>query len=149
MRFYSWNVNGIRAAIKKGFWDWFHSLDADIVCLQEVRALPEQVDVDLPGWKVHWNPAEKKGYSGTAIFSRAPLVEVTRGLGVKKYDGEGRVITAELEDCFLVNVYTPNAQRDLARRARRVPREPSGQIASDTHRPRGHRRERSPSRSSS
>jgi exodeoxyribonuclease-3 len=115
MRLYSWNVNGIRAAIKKGFWDWFHSIDADLVCLQEVRAEREQVEIDLPGWEVHWNPAEKKGYSGTAILSRRPLVGVTRGLGVKKYDTEGRVITAELEDYFLVNVYTPNAQRELTR----------------------------------
>ncbi|MCP4678445.1 MAG: exodeoxyribonuclease III [Deltaproteobacteria bacterium] len=115
MKIISWNVNGIRAAIKKGFLDFVELADADILCLQEVRALPEQVDLDIPGYTMHWYPAEKKGYSGTALLSRVEFIDVTRGLGVKKHDNEGRVLTAELPDYYLVTVYTPNSQRGLAR----------------------------------
>ncbi len=115
MKIVSWNVNGIRAAIKKGFLDFVEDVDADILCLQEVRALPEQVDLDVPGYTMHWYPAQKKGYSGTGILSRVEFIEVTRGLGVKKHDNEGRVLTAELPDYYLVTVYTPNSKRGLAR----------------------------------
>ena len=115
MKIISWNVNGIRAALKKGLADYVAASDADIICLQETRALPEQVDVEFHGYEMHWNPAEKKGYSGTAFLTRVDLGNVTRGLGRKKLDTEGRVLTAELEHFFLVNVYTPNAQRGLTR----------------------------------
>ena len=115
MRLYSWNVNGLRAAIKKGFLDWFEATQPDILCLQETKAHPEQVELDLPGYTLHWNSAEKKGYSGTLMISRLPLLSVSNGLGKKKHDSEGRVITAELDNFFLVNVYTPNSQRELGR----------------------------------
>jgi exodeoxyribonuclease-3 len=115
MKIISWNVNGIRAAIKKGFVDYVAGTDADIICLQEVRALPEQVDTEIPGYEMHWYPAEKKGYSGTAFLTRVELGTVTRGLGKKALDTEGRVLTAELDDFYLVTVYTPNAQRGLTR----------------------------------
>jgi len=116
MRLYSWNVNGIRAAIRKGFLDWFEATQPDVLCLQETKALPDQVELELPGkYQLHWNSADKKGYSGTLIISRLPLVSVRNGIGKKKHDREGRVITAELDDFFLVNVYTPNAKRDLSR----------------------------------
>ncbi len=115
MKLISWNVNGIRAAIKKGFSDFVAESDADLICLQEVRALPEQVDVTFPGYEMHWHPAEKKGYSGTAILTRVELLGVDRGMGVKVRDTEGRVLTAELADYFVVTVYTPNSQRGLTR----------------------------------
>jgi exodeoxyribonuclease III len=120
MKIVSWNVNGIRACLKKGFADYLASCDADILCLQEVRALPEQVDFDFPGYETFWNPAEKKGYSGTMVLARTELIDVTTGLGVPELDREGRVLTCELPDWHLVTVYTPNAQRDLARLAYRV-----------------------------
>ncbi len=115
MKIISWNVNGIRAVIKKGFVDYVAGTDADIICLQETRALPEQVDTEIPGYEMHWYPAEKKGYSGTAFLTRVELGKVTRGLGKKALDREGRVLTAELDDFHLVTVYTPNAQRGLTR----------------------------------
>jgi exodeoxyribonuclease-3 len=115
MKIISWNVNGIRAAIKKGFVDYVAGSGADIICLQETRALPEQVDTEIPGYEMHWYPAEKKGYSGTAFLTRVELGKVTRGLGKKALDKEGRVLTAELDDFHLVTVYTPNAQRGLTR----------------------------------
>ncbi len=115
MKIISWNVNGIRAAIKKGFVDYVARSGADIICLQETRALPEQVDTEIPGYEMHWYPAEKKGYSGTAFLTRVELGKVTRGLGKKALDKEGRVLTVELDDFHLVTVYTPNAQRGLAR----------------------------------
>ena len=115
MKLVSWNVNGLRAVIKKGFMDYVHSADADIFCFQETRALPEQVELSIPGYTLHWNPAEKKGYSGTLIASKVGFVDVSRGMGITKHDSEGRIITAELEDIYLVTVYTPNSQRGLAR----------------------------------
>lgn len=115
MKLVSWNVNGIRAAIKKGAVEALESLDADIVCLQEVRALPEQFDLGMNNYNSYWNPAEKKGYSGTGILSRVPFLNVENGMGVSEYDTEGRVITAELDEFYLVTVYTPNSQRGLTR----------------------------------
>jgi len=115
MKLVSWNVNGIRAAIGKGLAGYLAEAGADVYCLQEVRALPDQVDLRVPGYEIHWNPAEKKGYSGTMILSRVPLLGVDRGLGVAEHDREGRVTTAELDGAFLVNVYTPNAGRKLER----------------------------------
>jgi len=116
MKLISWNVNGIRASLKKGFFlDFVESSDADILCLQEMRATPDQVELEIPGYDIHWNPAEKKGYSGTAIVSRADFKNVVNGMGVKEHDTEGRLITAELDDFFLVTVYTPNSGRGLPR----------------------------------
>lgn len=115
MKLVSWNVNGIRSALKKGFPDFVNEVNADILCLQEVRALPEQVELELPGYELHWNPAQRKGYSGTMFLSRVPFISITRGMGIPEHDSEGRVITAQLPDFFLVNVYTPNSQKGLAR----------------------------------
>jgi exodeoxyribonuclease III len=115
LKLISWNVNGLRAAIKKGFADFVASCDADIICLQETRALPEQVKVDFPGYRMHWNPAQKKGYSGTAMLSRIELDDVTCGLGIAAHDKEGRVLSASVGDLSLVTVYTPNSQRGLLR----------------------------------
>ncbi len=115
MKLISWNVNGLRAALKKGFADFVRTCNADVICLQEVRAMPDQVDVDFPGYVMHWNPAKKKGYSGTALLSRADLTDVQQGMGILEHDQEGRVITASLGDFYLVNVYTPNSQRGLTR----------------------------------
>ncbi len=116
MTIISWNVNGIRAAIKKGFLDFFNKSKPHIFCLQEIKALAEQVELELPpGFKQYWNSAEKKGYSGTAIFSKMEPQDVVCGIGVKEGDTEGRVITLEFSDFYLVNVYTPNAKNDLSR----------------------------------
>ena len=115
MKLISWNVNGIRAAIKKGFDDFFAAEKPDIMCLQEVKAFQEQVDLKADGYHVLWNPARKPGYSGTAVFSRVEPASVTMGIGIEEHDREGRVITAEYDDFYLVNVYTPNSQRELAR----------------------------------
>lgn len=115
MKIVSWNVNGLRSVLKKGFLDFVAEADADVLCLQEVRALPEQVELVIEGSEMHWNPAEKKGYSGTMIISRVPLLSVTLGMGCDKHDKEGRVITAELDDYYLLSVYTPNSQNGLAR----------------------------------
>ena len=115
MKLVSWNVNGIRSALRKGLLDFVASENPDVLCLQEVRALPEEVNLDLPGYQFFWNPAARKGYSGTAIFTREPLTSVTRGLPRLLEDDEGRVITGVHPEFFLVNVYTPNARRDLAR----------------------------------
>ena len=115
MKLASWNVNGIRAAIKKGFRESVARIDPDVLCLQETRALPEQVELELPGYTAHWNPAERRGYSGTAILTRLEPASITNGMGIPQLDGEGRVITAELRDFYLVNVYTPNAGTDLGR----------------------------------
>ena len=115
MKFISWNVNGIRACVKKGFLDFFNETDADIFCIQESKMQEGQLDLDLPGYHQYWNYAEKKGYSGTAIFSRHAPLNVTYGLGLEEHDKEGRVITLEMPDFFLVTVYTPNSQDGLKR----------------------------------
>jgi exodeoxyribonuclease-3 len=115
MRLVSWNVNGLRAAISKGFEDFVRRDAADVYCLQEVRALPEQVSLDLPDYAMFWNPALKRGYAGTAILSRHRPLAVFPGLGIAEHDTEGRVLTAEFPDYFVVTVYTPNAQRELTR----------------------------------
>ena len=116
MKILSWNVNGLRAVQKKGFGDWLRKARPDILCVQESRALPEQVEPDWPkAYEAHWNPAEKKGYSGVVTFTKTPPIKVTRGIGIAEHDREGRVLTTEHDDFFLVNVYVPNAQRSLAR----------------------------------
>lgn len=115
MRFISWNVNGLRAVVKKGFEDIFWSLDADFVCLQETKLQEGQISLDLPGYESYWCYAEKKGYSGTAIFTRHTPMSVSYNLGVPEHDSEGRVITLEYGDFYLVCVYTPNSQDGLRR----------------------------------
>ena len=115
MKFISWNVNGFRACLTKGFADFFAEADADFFCLQETKLQEGQIELDLPGYRQYWNYAEKKGYSGTAIFSKNAPLNVTYGIGIEEHDKEGRVITAEYENFYLVTVYTPNSQRELAR----------------------------------
>ncbi len=115
MKLVSWNVNGLRACVKKGFLDYFHEINADIFCVQETKLQPDQINLELDGYEQYWNSAEKKGYSGTAVFSRIKPLSVQYGLKLEAYDGEGRVITLEFEDFYLVNVYTPNSQRELTR----------------------------------
>ncbi len=115
MKLVSWNVNGIRAALKKGAKESLESLLPDVICLQEVRARENQFELALDGFNAHWNPAKRPGYSGTGILSKVPLLSVINGIGKAELDGEGRVITAELADFYLVTVYTPNSQRELAR----------------------------------
>ncbi|MDP6704437.1 MAG: exodeoxyribonuclease III, partial [archaeon] len=115
MKLLSWNVNGIRASLKKGFLDFVEKENPDILCLQETKAHPEQVDEILDDYHKFWNSAEKKGYSGTAVFSKEEPLSVTNGIGIEKHDKEGRVVSCEFDDYFLVNVYTPNAQNELAR----------------------------------
>ncbi len=115
MKLISWNVNGLRACLKKGFADFVADSGADVIGLQEVRALPEQVELDIPGYSMFWNPALKKGYSGTALLVRDLPQAVYPGMGEPELDTEGRVLTAEFDDIFLTTVYTPNAQRELAR----------------------------------
>ncbi len=115
MKFISWNVNGLRACLQKGFLDQFHQFDADFYCLQETKLSEGQLQLDLPGYHQFWCYAEKKGYSGTAIFAKTPPLSVHYGLDVRELDNEGRLITLEYPDFFLVTCYTPNAQRELAR----------------------------------
>ena len=115
MKLISWNVNGIRACLQKGFLDFFQEIDADIFCLQETKLQAGQHDLDLPGYHQYWNYAEKKGYSGTALFTKVEPLNVVYGIGVEEHDHEGRVITAEFEDYYVVTVYTPNSQRELTR----------------------------------
>ena len=115
MRLISWNVNGLRAVLKKGFIDIFMGLDADVFCLQETKLQPGQLELDLPGYEQYWNCAEKKGYSGTAVFTRMEPLSVAYGLGIPELDTEGRALTLEFEDFYLVCVYTPNAQDGLRR----------------------------------
>lgn len=115
MKLISWNVNGLRACIGKGFEEAFRRLDADVFCLQETKLQPGQLTLELPGYHQYWNYAEKKGYSGTALFTRTEPLAVTYGIGVEAHDHEGRVITAEYEDFYFVCVYVPNAQRELTR----------------------------------
>ena len=115
MKLISWNVNGLRAALDKGFLESFRALDAEVFCLQETKVQPGQVTLDLPGYHQYWNYAEKKGYSGTAIFTRQPALSVRYGMGVEEHDREGRMITLDMGDFYLLTVYTPNAQRELTR----------------------------------
>lgn len=115
MKLISWNVNGLRAAVTKGFMESFNELDADIFCLQETKLQPNQISLELPGYEQYWNSAVKKGYSGTAVFTRIKPLSVTNGIGIEEHDQEGRVITAEYENFYLVCCYTPNSQRELAR----------------------------------
>ena len=111
----SWNVNGLRACVKKGFLDYFKDVDADIFCIQESKLQEGQIDLNLEGYYDYWNYAEKKGYSGTAIFTKEKPLNVTLGLGIEEHDKEGRVITLEFEDFYMITVYTPNSQDKLAR----------------------------------
>ena len=113
MKFISWNVNGLRACLKKGFMESFRQLDADLFALQETKMQPDQAILDLPGYRQYWNSAEKKGYSGTAVFTRHEPMAVTYGLGLEEHDHEGRVITLEFADYYFVTVYTPNSKREL------------------------------------
>ncbi|MFT9596885.1 exodeoxyribonuclease III [Mesobacillus sp.] len=115
MKLVSWNVNGIRACARKGFLDFFKDADADLFCIQETKLQEGQISLELEGYHQFWNYAEKKGYSGTAIFSRQKPLSVKYGIGSAEHDHEGRAITLEFEKFYLVNVYTPNSQRDLAR----------------------------------
>ena len=115
MKLISWNVNGIRACLKKGFADFFKEIDADIFCIQETKCQPEQIELEFEGYTSYWNSAEKKGYSGTAIFTKIKPQKVTYGIGIEEHDKEGRVITLEFEDFYMVNIYTPNSKRELER----------------------------------
>ena len=115
MKFISWNVNGFRAVLQKGFEEYFRQADADFFCLQETKMQPDQAILDLPGYQQYWNSAERKGYSGTAVFSRIEPIAVTYGLGIEEHDHEGRVITLEFPELYLVTVYTPNSKRELER----------------------------------
>ena len=115
MKCISWNVNGLRACVTKGFQDFFQSADADFFCLQETKLQEGQIQLDLPGYNLFWNYAEKKGYSGTAIFAKREPLSVSYGVGVEELDTEGRLITLEYPDFYLVTCYTPNAQQGLAR----------------------------------
>ena len=115
MKLISWNVNGLRACLGKGFMDFFNLAQADIFCLQETKMQQGQAQVELPGYEQYWNSAEKKGYSGTAVFCKEHPLHVSYGLGIPEHDKEGRVITVEFDRFILVNVYTPNAQRGLTR----------------------------------
>lgn len=114
-RIISWNVNGIRACVKKGFLDYFNAMDADILCIQESKLQEGQIDLNLEGYHQYWNYAEKKGYSGTAIFTKEEPISVFYGLGIEEHDKEGRVITLEYHDFYIVTVYTPNSKPELAR----------------------------------
>ena len=115
MKLVSWNVNGLRAVMGKGFMDSFNALDADIFCLQETKLSEGQIELDLPGYEQYWNYAEKKGYSGTAVFTRIKPLSVTCGIGIEEHDHEGRVITLEFKDFYFITVYVPNSQRELTR----------------------------------
>lgn len=115
MKLVSWNVNGLRACVGKNFMEDFNRLDADIFCLQETKLQEGQITLDLPGYEQYWNYAEKKGYSGTAIFTKKKPIAVTYGMGIEEHDKEGRVITLEFEEFYFVTVYTPNAKKELER----------------------------------
>ena len=115
MKLISWNVNGLRACIQKGFLDFFHETDADIFCIQESKLQEGQIDLPLPGYFSYWNYAKKKGYSGTAIFTKKEPLNVTYGIGIEEHDKEGRVITLEYPDFYMITCYTPNSQNELAR----------------------------------
>lgn len=115
MKLISWNVNGLRACVQKGFIEYFKEVDADLFCIQESKLQEGQIDLDLPGYRQYWNYAEKKGYSGVAIFSKLEPISVSYGIGIEEHDNEGRVITLEFEDFYMITVYTPNSQDQLAR----------------------------------
>ena len=115
MKLISWNVNGLRACVGKGFFDFFKAEDADIFCLGETKMQPEQADFSFEGYHPYWNSAEKKGYSGVAVFTKHQPLSVAYGLGIDEHDHEGRVLTLEFESFYLVNVYVPNSQNELAR----------------------------------
>ena len=119
MKLISWNVNGIRACLNKGFSDFFKEVNADIFCLQETKCQPEQINLEFEGYTSYWNSAEKKGYSGTAIFTKQKPISVTYGIGIEEHDKEGRVITLEFEKFYMINIYTPNSKRELERLAYR------------------------------
>ena len=120
LKLISWNVNGLRAVVGKGFVDIFNELDADIFCLQETKLQEGQIDLKLPGYYQYWNYAKKKGYSGTAIFTKKEPVSVSYGLGIEEHDQEGRVITLEFDNFYFLTVYTPNSQNELARLSYRM-----------------------------
>ena len=115
MKLISWNVNGIRACLTKGFSEFFRNIDADIFCIQETKCQPEQIELEFEGYTSYWNSAEKKGYSGTAIFTKKQPIKVTYGIGIEEHDKEGRIITLEFKEFYLVTNYTPNAKRELER----------------------------------
>lgn len=115
MKLISWNVNGIRACVTKGFREQFNKLDADIFCIQETKCQPTQIDLQFEGYTSYWNSAERKGYSGTAIFTKEKPLDVTYGIGIEEHDKEGRVITLEFEKFYMVTIYTPNSKRELER----------------------------------
>ena len=115
MKLISWNVNGIRACVNKGFEDFFHQVNADIFCIQETKCQPDQIELNFEGYTTYWNSAQRKGYSGTAIFTKQKPLQVQYGIGIEKHDQEGRVITLEFEKCYVVTIYTPNAKRELER----------------------------------
>jgi len=115
MKLISWNVNGLRACLTKGFEDFFNVMNADIFCVQETKMQPDQAELNLAGYEKYWNSAVKKGYSGTAVFTRLKPLSVTYGMNMEEHDQEGRIITLEFEEFFLVNVYTPNSKRELLR----------------------------------
>lgn len=115
MKFISWNVNGLRACVTKGFMDFFNKIEADIFCLQETKLQKGQIDLKIEGYHDYWNYAQKKGYSGTAIFSKEKPIDVKYGIGIEEHDNEGRVITLEFNDFYFVTVYTPNSQQGLKR----------------------------------
>ena len=115
MKFISWNVNGLRACVQKGFMDFFNEIDADIFCLQETKLQEGQIDLELPGYHQYWNYAEKKGYSGTAIFTKQEPMSVAYGIGIEEHDHEGRVITLEFKDFYFITCYTPNSKQQLER----------------------------------
>ena len=115
MKLISWNVNGIRACLTKGFEEVFKKMDADIFCLQETKCQPDQINLEFQGYTSYWNSAEKKGYSGTAIFTKQKPINVTYGIGIEEHDKEGRVITLEFERFYMVDIYTPNSKRELER----------------------------------
>jgi len=115
MKLISWNVNGIRACINKGFKDFFNEIDSDIFCIQETKCQKDQIDLEFERYTSYWNSAEKKGYSGTAIFTKQKPISVTYGIGIEEHDKEGRVITLEFEKFYMINIYTPNSKRELER----------------------------------
>ena len=120
MKFISWNVNGIRACVQKGFEEFFQQADADIFCIQESKMQEGQLELNTPGYYQYWNYAKRKGYSGTAIFTKKEPISVSYGIGIEEHDQEGRVITLEFEDYYFITVYTPNSQNELARLSYRM-----------------------------